>query len=74
YRIPAPAAGRYRLALNTDAREWGGSGAGGPDVVEAEAREHKGHPHSLSLTLPPLGALFLKADRPAVVDGSGGGR
>ncbi|MDP9373913.1 MAG: 1,4-alpha-glucan branching protein GlgB, partial [Chloroflexota bacterium] len=42
YRIPAPAAGRYRLALNTDAREWGGSGAGGPDVVEAEAREHKG--------------------------------
>jgi 1,4-alpha-glucan branching enzyme len=60
YRIGAPEAGRYVELLNTDAAGYGGSGVttGG---VEAEPVETHGRPYSLNLTLPPLGAMVLKA-------------
>ena len=38
-----------------------GSGFGGS--VAAESVPWMGHPHSVSLTLPPLGALFLLPER-----------
>jgi 1,4-alpha-glucan branching enzyme len=63
YRIGAPAAGRYRVEMNTDAREFGGSGAGSFGTVETEAAGCHGHPQSLRLVLPPLGVLILAPEQ-----------
>jgi 1,4-alpha-glucan branching enzyme len=60
YRIGVPRGGYWREALNSDAAEYGGSGTGNFGGVEAEAVACDGQQHSLTLTLPPLGALFLQ--------------
>ncbi|MGH7668022.1 MAG: alpha amylase C-terminal domain-containing protein, partial [Gemmatimonadaceae bacterium] len=59
YRIGVPAAGRYRVDFNTDATEFGGSGAGSFGVVETEPTPSHGRAQSLRLVLPPLGLLVL---------------
>jgi 1,4-alpha-glucan branching enzyme len=61
YRVGVPSAGFWRELLNSDAREYGGSGIGNMGGVHAEPQPAHGRPFSLRLTLPPLGALFLKA-------------
>jgi 1,4-alpha-glucan branching enzyme len=61
YRVGVPHGGYWRELLNSDAKEYGGTGVGNLGGVHAEATEAHGRPHSLRLTLPPLGALFLKA-------------
>jgi 1,4-alpha-glucan branching enzyme len=55
-----PCGGQWRELLNSDAPLYGGSGVGNFGGVRAEAQPYDGHEHSLSLSLPPLGALFLK--------------
>ncbi len=60
YRVGVPQPGRYRELLNTDSGRYGGSNQGNRGSVEADHVPHHGHPWSLSLTLPPLGALFLR--------------
>jgi 1,4-alpha-glucan branching enzyme len=62
YRIGAPRGGFWRELLNTDAHEHGGSGQGNMGGVEASPVPCFGRMHSLTLTLPPLGAVFLKSD------------
>jgi 1,4-alpha-glucan branching enzyme len=64
YRIGVPAAGTYECVLSTDAPEWGGTGYGAFATVAAEASPFHGQPHSVELTLPPLGALVLAPVRP----------
>jgi len=60
YRVGVTAAGRYDELLNTDAVELGGSGVGNLGSVETSpVRAHR-RAHSLSLTLPPLAALYLR--------------
>jgi 1,4-alpha-glucan branching enzyme len=59
YRIGLPQQGRWVELLNTDAREWGGSGVGNAGAVDAVAISWHGHPWSASVTLPPLGVLWL---------------
>jgi 1,4-alpha-glucan branching enzyme len=59
YRIGVPHGGRWREQLNSDAREYGGSGQGNLGGAEAAPLPAHGRYHSLSLRLPPLGALFL---------------
>jgi 1,4-alpha-glucan branching enzyme len=46
--------------LNSDGKEYGGSGVGNSGGVEAKVEPVHGRPFSLTLSLPPLGALFLK--------------
>jgi 1,4-alpha-glucan branching enzyme len=60
YRVGVPHPGYWREVLNTDAQAYQGSGVGNKGGVTAEAKPTHGRPHSVSLTLPPLGALFLK--------------
>ena len=60
YRIGAPRGGFWREALNSDATLYGGSGHGNLGGIEASPVTLHGRPHSLTLTLPPLGLLFLK--------------
>ena len=62
YRIGVPRPGRYRERVNTDAVEYGGSGVGNAGEVHSEPYPMHGHPHSLCLKLPPLGALIFTAD------------
>lgn len=59
YRIGLPQAGRWYEVLNSDAREFGGSGVGNLGAVTAENIPHGGYPASAVLNLPPLGALWL---------------
>jgi 1,4-alpha-glucan branching enzyme len=60
YRIGAPVGGRWVELCNTDAQEYGGSGQGNLGGVDAAPVWYHGHQWSLTLTLPPLGAVFLR--------------
>jgi 1,4-alpha-glucan branching enzyme len=60
YRIGVPYGGEWKEILNSDAREYGGSGCGNQGRSVAESRPYHGLPYSLNLTLPPLGAIFFK--------------
>jgi 1,4-alpha-glucan branching enzyme len=60
YRVGVPASGFWREVLNSDSRIYGGSGIGNVGGVKAEHRPFHGRKQSLSLTLPPLGVLFMK--------------
>lgn len=63
YRIPVPCGGYWREILNSDAKEYGGSGFGNYGGLHSEELRWKQGEHSLCLTLPPLGMLFLKLER-----------
>jgi 1,4-alpha-glucan branching enzyme len=60
YRVGVPRAGHYEERLNSDATVYGGSNVGNQGGIEAESTPWMGQPYSLSLTLPPLGALVLR--------------
>jgi len=62
YQVGVPREGYWRELLNSDAREYGGSGTGNMGRVLAQTEPAHGRPYSLSLTLPPLGAIFLKPE------------
>jgi 1,4-alpha-glucan branching enzyme len=59
YRLGVPGAGRWRELLNTDAETYAGSGVGNMGGVEATAEPWHGQPASTTLTVPPLGAVWL---------------
>ncbi|RJQ63320.1 MAG: 1,4-alpha-glucan branching protein GlgB [Desulfobacteraceae bacterium] len=63
YRVGAPARGFWKELLNSDARDYGGSGQGSLGGVTTTPVPFHGHTHSLNLTLPPLGAVFLKRNQ-----------
>src|SRR5271167_3219027 len=60
YMVGVPTGGYWKELLNSDAREYGGSGSGNMGGAEALPIKTHGRPYSLRLTLPPLGALFLR--------------
>ncbi|HMD78648.1 MAG TPA: alpha amylase C-terminal domain-containing protein, partial [Nitrososphaerales archaeon] len=60
YTVGVPIGGHWREVLNSDARDYGGSGIGNLGEVRATEIQSHGRPYSVSLTLPPLGCLFLK--------------
>ena len=60
YRAGVPTGGMWRELLNSDARQYGGSHQGNLGNVETAPIPSHGHYHSLTLTLPPLSALFFK--------------
>ena len=62
YLLGVPAGGYWRELLNSDGKEYGGGGMGNAGGVMAEEEPVHGRPFSLNLTLPPLAALFLKAE------------
>ncbi len=62
YRIGAPSGGFWREVLNSDAAEYGGGNLGNMGGVEASPVSLHGRHWSLTITLPPLSALFFKHD------------
>ncbi len=59
YKVGLPRAGRWREVLNTDAAIYGGSGVGNMGGVEALPEPWHGRPASATITLPPMGVLWL---------------
>jgi 1,4-alpha-glucan branching enzyme len=59
YRIGVPRGGPWRERLNSDAREYGGSGVGNMGGAWADEVPWHGRPFSVALTLPPLGCVYL---------------
>jgi 1,4-alpha-glucan branching enzyme len=60
YRIGVPEKGFWKEVLNSDAKEYGGSGYGNFGGVDAVPVSSHGRYYSLCLTLPPLGIVVLK--------------
>ena len=60
YRLGVPCAGVYEEVFNTDHEEFGGWGHKNHIPIAADAQPWHGKPCSIVLTLPPLGAVFLK--------------
>ncbi|MEY2933910.1 MAG: hypothetical protein RL033_4659 [Pseudomonadota bacterium] len=63
FRIGVPVDGFWEEIVNTDARELGGSGQGNLGGLQAAPVGSHGKRFSLNITLPPLGALFLRQRR-----------
>jgi 1,4-alpha-glucan branching enzyme len=61
YKVGAPRGGFWKEILNSDAVEYGGSGMGNAGGVEASNEGIHGRPYSLTITLPPLAAVFFKS-------------
>jgi 1,4-alpha-glucan branching enzyme len=60
YRIGVPLGGTWYELLNSDAKIYWGSGQGNLGSIQASPLPHHASPRSLTLTLPPLGAVILK--------------
>jgi 1,4-alpha-glucan branching enzyme len=63
YRVGVPGGGYHRELLNSDAGYYGGSNIGNQGGLVAEDQAWQKHPHSLLLTLPPLGVVMFKPDQ-----------
>ncbi|HET8798818.1 MAG TPA: alpha amylase C-terminal domain-containing protein, partial [Thermoanaerobaculia bacterium] len=62
YQLGVPRGGRWTEVLNSDAPLYGGSGQGNMGGVDAAPLPLHGRRWSVTLTLPPLGAVFLLAE------------
>ncbi len=65
YRVGAPRGGFWSEVLNSDAKEYGGSGHGNMGGVEAAPIPFHARPYSLNLTIPPLAAVYFRSAAPA---------
>ena len=60
FLVGVPSRGVWREILNTDAREYGGSGWGNMGSVESVPVTTQGRLESISLNLPPLATIVLR--------------
>jgi 1,4-alpha-glucan branching enzyme len=60
YRVGVPTGGPWREILNTDSSLYSGGNIGNGGEVWALDEPWASQPHSVSLTLPPLGAIYLQ--------------
>lgn len=61
YRIGVPASKTFGEMLNSDAHCYGGSNVGNSGEIQADSIPWSGFDQSISITVPPLAALFFKA-------------
>ena len=66
YRVGLPSAGRWEEVLNTDSEVYGGSGVGNLGAVTAVAEPWRKRLASITLRIPPLGAVWLTPAKPPV--------
>ncbi|MDC0706894.1 1,4-alpha-glucan branching protein GlgB [Stigmatella sp. ncwal1] len=59
YRVGFPLQGSYQELVNTDAREYGGSGIGNGGQIHTEDQPWDGQAASALLTLPPLSVVWF---------------
>ncbi|WP_371822624.1 1,4-alpha-glucan branching protein GlgB [Methylococcus sp. EFPC2] len=59
YRIGVPEEGLYEEIFNSDSEYYGGSNMGNVEL-QSDPKEWMGRPHSIVMTLPPLGGVVLR--------------
>jgi 1,4-alpha-glucan branching enzyme len=62
YRVGVPYGGFWKEVLNSDSTYYWGSGQGSGGGVEAQPFSVHGRPHSLTITLPPLAAVYFRGE------------
>ncbi len=62
YRLGVPVGGQWREILNSDAKEYGGSGQGNFGGTSAVPFQSHGRARSVVLTLPPLGIVCFQPE------------
>jgi 1,4-alpha-glucan branching enzyme len=62
YRIGVPEAGSYVEVLNSDSKEFGGSGVGHDKPVLTQPQSWQGREHSMEIILPPLGMVCFELE------------
>ena len=60
YRVGVPRRKQYKLILNSDEKQYGGSGAERPKVYKAVKSECDGRPYSFEYPLPPYGVAVFE--------------
>ncbi len=60
YRVGVPKRKQYKLILNSDAAEFGGSGKEQPEIYKAVKQECDGREYSFAYDLPPYGVAVFK--------------
>ena len=60
YRVGVPRRKQYRLILNSDEFQYGGSGKEQPEVYKAVKGECDGRPYSFAYDLPAYGVAVFK--------------
>jgi 1,4-alpha-glucan branching enzyme len=60
YRVGVPTGGPWQEILNTDSSLYAGGNIGNGGQVWARDEPWAGQPHCISLTVPPLGAVYLR--------------
>ena len=59
YRVGVPHEGLWAEILNTNAKRYGGEGAGHAEPVQTSPTKCDGRLHSIDLTLPGMSTLFF---------------
>lgn len=68
YRIGVPVPGNYQEVFNSDATEYGGSGAGNLGSVATIPQPSHGYASSLVLRLPPLAGVIFRPGESQVAE------
>lgn len=63
YMIGVPRFGEYEEIFNSDLTEFGGTGVSNTGTLTTVPMKIHGYKHGLSLTLPPLGVIYLKCTK-----------
>lgn len=59
YRIGVPDEGHWKEVLNSDGKNYGGSGQGNFGGVDTVPVPYQNEDFSINITLPPLGIVFF---------------
>ena len=65
YQLGVPLAGEWKEIFNSDDKAFGGSDVRNPEPILSNPQPSHGKDHSVSLTLSPLGVIYLKYKREA---------
>jgi 1,4-alpha-glucan branching enzyme len=60
YVIGVPEAGAYTEVFNSDAAWYGGTDVGNSGSIDSQKQHEHGFDNTITITIPPLGALFLQ--------------
>ena len=65
YRVGVPIPGRYEVIFNSDDEAFGGAGLGDKTALASKKEPMHGQQQSISVDLPPMGAVILRCTRKA---------
>jgi len=68
YKIGVEIPGTWLEVLNSDSESYWGSGVGNMGAVPTRDHGSHGRPFSLTISVPPLGAVFLKSPKPKLAE------